>query len=108
MSKKLTSWRKQGQTAQTADFDSSTIDYDSPTQPYAGNGQSAGTVIKRRNAWSKAVKRLNVFSKNPGSHVNEYAYNDAAIAFNTTRNYNGIVIGLPMSSNKRLTAWSAQ
>jgi|SRR5690606_23795093 len=108
MSKKLTSWRKQGQTAPTADFDSSTIDYDSPTQPYAGNGQSANSVVKRRSAWSKAVKRLNVFSKNPGSHAAEYAYNSASIAYNTTRNYNGIVVGLPMSTSKRLTAWSAQ
>lgn len=105
MAKQLTSWRKKGRTQATADYDGSTIDYDSGTQKYAGNGETPSSVIKQRTSWGKRVKQFTRFLINPAAIINEYLYNSTA-AYNSTQTYNGIVVGEPHSTSKKPTEWS--
>lgn len=105
MAKQLTSWRRKGRTAASADYDSASIDYDSSTQLYAGNGETHNSVIKQRTGWSNRVKQLTRFLINPAAVVNEYLYNSSS-AYNSTQTYNGIVAGEPRSTAKKPTDWS--
>lgn len=55
-------------------------------------------MARRRTSWRK----------NPASTANQYVYNDAAIAYNSTRTYNGIVAGEPTKTKKKPTEWAKQ
>lgn len=105
MAKQTTRWRKQGRTTPTADYDGATIDYDSGTQKYAGNGETPVSVIKQRTSWIKRVKNVTRFIKNPASDANDEAF-DTARAYNVNATYDGIVVGEPRSTAKKPTAWS--
>ncbi len=106
MTKQRTTWKKQGQVTPTVPFNDATVDYDSSTTPFGGSGQSAASIIKPRRTWTKANKVRTNFTKNPASDQNMYTYNDASIAYNSSRTYNGIVAGEPASTTKKPTAWS--
>lgn len=105
MAKQITNWRKKGRTAPSVDYDDPTVDFDSATTPYAGNGETPASVIKMRTSWGNRVKQLTRFIINPASDTNEYAYNSTAL-YNSTQTYNGIVVGEPRSTAKKPTAWS--
>lgn len=107
MSKITTLWRRKGRTQATADYDGATIDYDEPTQKYAGNGETAVSVIKQRTAWDKKVKQITSFSHNPASEANDQVF-DTARVYNVAATYDGIVVGEPHSTSKKPTAWSKQ
>lgn len=105
MAKQLTQWRKKGRTAPTVNYDDATVDFDSATTPYAGNGETPASIIKQTTSWSKRVKQLTRFIINPASDTNQYLYNSTA-AYNSSQTYNGIVVGEPRSTAKKPTAWS--
>lgn len=104
MAKKLTSWRRQGQSAPTVDYDSSSVDYDSDTTPYAGSGEQANSVIKPRTAWNKVAKVLTKFIKNPASDTNATAY-DTSTVYDSSLTYDSIVSGESKSTTKKPTNW---
>ncbi len=104
MAKKLTQWRKQGQTATSVDYDASTVDYDSSTTPYASS-QTAESTVKKRTGWNKAVKRVVKFIKNPASDTNATIYDSNNIYDSTTLTYDSIVVGEPASTSKKPTDW---
>lgn len=108
MAKQLTTWRKQGQSAASGDYDGASIDYDSSTQSYGGNNQGANSVIKQRTTWEKEAKQRSVFTQNPAADANDYAYNSASIVYNTSRSYNGVVSGESRITTKKPTAWSKE
>lgn len=105
MSKITTAWRRKGRSAPTIDYDDATVDFDSATTPYAGNGETPASVIKQRTSWGKRVKQLTRFIINPASDTNQYLYNSTA-AYNSSQTYNGIVAGEPRSTAKKPTPWS--
>lgn len=105
MSKQTTLWRRKGRTAPSSDYDGATTDYDASTQKYAGNGETAVSVIKQRTSWEKKVKLVTNFSHNPASMVNDQIFNSAR-AYNVAATYDGIVVGEPHSSAKKPTSWS--
>lgn len=76
MAKQVTQWRKQGRTVASGDYDGATIDYDSSTQRYAGNGETPASVIKRATSWDKRLKNATRFIKNPASNENDRIFND--------------------------------
>lgn len=105
MTKQLSSWRKKGRTTATADYDGSTIDYDSGTQKYAGNGETPNSVIKQASVWSKAAKLASRFIKNPASDTNDQIFDTSRI-YDVAATYDGIVANEPHSTAKKPTAWS--
>lgn len=105
MAKRLTTWRKKGRSAATADYDGATIDYDSATQKYAGNGETHTSVIKKLTSWSNRAKSATRFIKNTASDANEQVY-DTGRAYDVAATYDGIVSGEPRSTAKKPTAWS--
>lgn len=107
MSKQPTPWRKKGRTVASGDYDGNTIDYDSATQRYAGNGETASSVIKQPTMWGKAIKAVTHFIKNAAAYANELAYNNSN-AYNVNLTYDGIVANEPRSTSKKPTAWSKQ
>ena len=107
MTKIRTLWQKKGRTQATADYDAADIDYDDSAQRYAGNSETAGSIIQQRTAWEKKVKQVTNFSHNPASEVNDQVF-DTARAYNVAATYDGIVSGEPHSTAKKPTAWSKQ
>lgn len=105
MAKQLTNWRKKGRTAATVDYDAPTVDFDSATTPYAGNGETPASVIKQASSWAKRAKQLTRFIINPASDTNEYLYN-SSLAYNSTATYSGNVSGEPHSTAKKPQLWS--
>lgn len=105
MVKLRTTWRKQGRTAPTVDYDDATVDYDGATTRYAGNGETPASVIKQRTLWGKAAKLLTRFVINPAAHTNEQIYNTDR-TYNVDATYSGIVVGEPHSTAKKPTEWS--
>lgn len=105
MAKQLTSWRKKGRTAATVDYDAPTVDFDSATTPYAGNGETPASVIKQTTSWSNRVKQLTRFIINPLAYANDAIY-DSARAYDVAATYDGIVVGEPKSTAKKPTDWS--
>jgi hypothetical protein len=51
--KPRTTWKRQGQSTPTNDFDGNTIDYDSSSVQFGGTGQSPAGVIKQKTDWKK-------------------------------------------------------
>lgn len=107
MAKQITSWKKTGQTTPTVDFDSASVDYDSSTTPYAGNGQSANSEVKQRTSWDKGAKQVTAFSKNPASDTNNLIY-DSNNNYDVSLTYDGIVANEPASTTKKPTEWSKE
>lgn len=105
MSKQKTNWSLPGQSAQSADYDDSAIDYDESTQQYAGNGQDNKTPLKQRTLFSRATKQRTTFIKNPDAGANDAIF-DTDRAYDVDATYDGIVVGEPHSTNKKPMAWS--
>lgn len=105
MAKQLTQWRKKGRTSPTTLYNDSTVDYDSGTVRYAGNGETHNSVIKQRTDWSKRVKKLTQFIVNPLAYANRLLYNSHT-QYNAHVTYSGIVAGEPKSTAKKPTDWS--
>lgn len=105
MAKQLTKWRRKGNTPATGAYNASTVDYDSATQTYAGNGLSPRSVIKKVTAWGKRAKQLTHFVVNPASYANAQPY-DTNRAYDVAATYDSIVIGEPRSTRKKPTEWS--
>lgn len=105
MSKITTSWRKKGRTAQTTHYNESTVDYDSPTQKYADNGQTHQSVIKQTTDWSKPLKAATRFIINPLAYAARLAFNTHT-QYNAHLTYDGIVPGQPKSTAKQPQDWS--
>ena len=104
MVKQLTSWRRQGRTRPSTGYNESTVDYDSSTTKYADNGETHDSVIKRSVSWSKRVKSVTQFIKNPASTLNDAIF-DTARAYDVAATYDGIVTGEPRSTAKKATSW---
>jgi hypothetical protein len=107
MSKQPTSWRRKGRTTPTVDYDAPAVDYDSSTAKYADNGETHDSVIKQPSAWSKRVKAVTQFLKNPAAILNDTIF-DTDRVYDVAATYDGIVAGESHSTAKKATAWSKQ
>lgn len=107
MTKQPTSWRKQGRTTPTVDYDAPTVDYDDPNTKYADNGETAASVIKQRTLWGKRLKGATQFIINPLAYAARLAFNTHT-QYNAHLTYDGIVPGEPRSTAKKPTDWSKQ
>lgn len=51
------------------------------------------------------AKPKRAWTKNPASSANEYPYDSASIAYDSTRTYDGVVTGEPKSTTKKPRTW---
>lgn len=107
MGKLPTSWKRPGQVAPSGDYDGATVDYDSPTQKYAGSNQTRDTSLKAPGLWSRGVKAATRFVKNVAAQANDVLF-DTDRAYDINATYDGIVTTEPHSTAKKPQTWSRQ
>jgi hypothetical protein len=88
-------------------YSSATTTYSSANTSYSSSTATASFDGSLPISWTKQAKTAAAWLRNPDSDDNQYAYDNSGILFNSTRTYDGIVVGDDYLNDSLPTVWTA-